>query len=100
MNRRLIKCIIAVIIMCAAMSVPAGVRSAQAKSSVGVVNTDGLNIRSGAGTGYVVVTHNGAGIKLNTGAKVNILGEYPVDGTRFHLHIRANHIQDTLHLCI
>lgn len=64
MNRRLIKCIIAVIIMCTALSVPAGVRSAQAKSSVGVVNTDGLNIRSGAGTGYAVVTHNGAGIKL------------------------------------
>lgn len=76
MNRRLIKCFIAVIIMCTAMSVPAGARSAQAKSSVGVVNTDGLNIRSGAGTGYAVVTHNGAGIKLNTGAKVNILGEY------------------------
>ena len=45
MNRRLIKCIIAVIIMCTAMSVPAGARSAQAKSSVGVVNTDGLNIK-------------------------------------------------------
>lgn len=76
MDKRITKNFIAVLIICMAFSAAVGARAVQAKTSVGVVNTDGLNIRSGAGTGYAVVTHNGTGIRLNTGAKVCILGEY------------------------
>ncbi len=76
MNGHKIKSFLTIIFVCIALSAIAGAQTAHAKTSVGVVNTDGLNIRSGAGTGYAVITHNGTGIKLNTGAKVNILGEY------------------------
>ncbi len=50
-------------------------KDADAAVKTGIVNTDGLNVRSGAGTGFTPVQHEGAGIKLSKGTKVNINSE-------------------------
>ncbi len=51
----------------------------KAATKKGVVNTDGLNVRTGAGTNYEVLQVNGTGMKLNTGDKVTILEELTGD---------------------
>ncbi len=76
MNGRKAICIAAVIFL-AGVFCTCGFsgKEAAAAAKTGVVNTDGLNVRSGAGTNYTPVQHEGAGIKLMKGAKLKINSE-------------------------
>lgn len=76
MKKRSITAVLAMVIIFAAFYGSFVCSTASAASKTGVVNTDGLNIRSGAGTGFAPVQHAGEGIKLNRGAKVRINNEY------------------------
>ncbi len=46
---------------------------------IGIVNTDGLNVRTGPATAFSNVMHGKEGIKLNKGAIVDIIESYPGD---------------------
>lgn len=79
MSRKNMICMVAVALLAVVLCVNGYcTKSAAAAAKTGTVNTDGLNVRSGAGTGYAPVQYDGAGIKLNKGTKVLI--ESSLDG--------------------
>lgn len=76
MIRKSTVCILAVILLAGALFICGfSEGKVSAASKTGVVNTDGLNVRSGAGTNFTPVQHEGTGIKLGKGTKLKINSE-------------------------
>lgn len=71
------KCIIMLLMIAMVLTgiMPGTEATLQAATIKGVVNTDGLNVRTDAGTNFPVLQSNGTGVKLSKGTKVTILKE-------------------------
>lgn len=71
------KCVVVILIIAMLITgiIPASGGVAKAASVKGVVNTEGLNVRTGAGTNFPVMQYAGVNVKLSKGTKVSILDE-------------------------
>lgn len=72
MKKRVVLTILAVLVVCAGILLFHRDHS-MAANQTGVVTATSLNVRTGAGTSYNILQHNGVNVALSNGTKVTIL---------------------------
>lgn len=72
MKRRVVLTIVMILVVCAGL-ILFHEDSSMAANQTGVVTAASLNVRTGAGTSYNILQHNGVNVALSSGTKVTIL---------------------------